>query len=137
MVGAPTLGKGQAGGKRWSWGGQAALQGAGEGAGPGRLALRGCVAHRVLVSTKSLQRWCTRILFLFSYLQEPKVTGSDTKLCTPRQGCITPWGHPRLSPIHRPQCTRNGNPTPALEPARIIIFLHPPHNPSLTLQRLI
>lgn len=105
VVGAPALGKGQAGGKRRSWGVQAALQGAGEGAGPGRLALRGRVAHRVLVSTKSLQRRRTGVLLLFSYLQE-----SDTELHTPRQGCDTPWGHPSLSPVHRPQGTRNGNP---------------------------
>lgn len=110
VVGAPTLGMEQAGGKHWSWGGQVALQGVGEGAGPGRLALRGRVAHRVLVSTKSLQRRRTRVLLLFSYLQEPEVTGTDTKLCTPRQGYVTPWRHPRLSPMYRPQGTRNGNP---------------------------
>lgn len=52
----------------------------------GRLALRGRVAHRVLIGTKSLQRRCTRVLLLFSYLQEPEaeVTGWDSSsVCPP------------------------------------------------------
>lgn len=52
--------------------------------GMGRLALRGCVAHRVLISTKSLQRRCARVLLLFSYLQEPEVTSSDRSSAHPQ-----------------------------------------------------
>lgn len=125
VVGAPALGKGQAGGKRRSWGVQAALQGAGEGAGPGRLALRGRVAHRVLVSTKSLQRRRTGVLLLFSYLQE-----SDTELHTPRQGCDTPWGQPQAVTCAQTPGHQEWEPTPALEPARIVTFPHPHITPS-------
>lgn len=66
--GSPNTGEGAGWREALIPGGQAALRGAGEGAGPGRLALRGRVAHRVLVSTKSLQRRRTGVLFLFSYL---------------------------------------------------------------------
>lgn len=138
--GSPDTGEGAGWREALVLGGQVALQGAGEGAGPGRLALRGCVAHRVLVSTKSLQRWRTRVLILFSYLQEPDVTGSDTELRTPRQGCVTLWGQPRLSPMHRPQGTRNGNP---LQPCSLpeLPFSHIPisfpHTPTLDLNQEI
>lgn len=67
-----------------------------------RLALRGRVAHRVLISTKSLQRRRARVLLLLSYLQEPEaqVTGRGWgSACPrgPRQGCVMLWGHPGLS----------------------------------------
>lgn len=83
----PVLQEGQAGGKHP--GPQGRAGGSARGwrrlsPGTGRLALRGRVAHRVLISTKSLQRWRTRVLLLFSYLQNPEVTGSDRSSLRPR-----------------------------------------------------
>lgn len=68
-------GRGQAGGKQPSPGQGGRLCEGLAKALPGtrgRLALRGRVAHRVLVGTKSLQRRRTRVLLLFSYLQQPE-----------------------------------------------------------------
>lgn len=86
--------------------------------GMGRLALRGRVAHRVLIGTKSLQRRRTRVLLLFSYLQEPEVEvmGSDrSSVCPPSHvdldKAVSHCGDtPGFPSVRKPQGTRSENP---------------------------